>query len=535
MVLDNAKRPNPSRVLVLNYHEVTEDPRVLKQSRGLVNAGHDVTVFCDLKPGFAKQETDDGLRIERFVWSDASDVRASDLALLRLFTRAYPLAGPSFEKLASLRDLQDAIDDFLTKKGENPADGLPAYKSETGVTRLLAKLRYLRSKKQQAIESEPSMSWDEICRISDDIGVKTTGKGPNEKKVQSAIRAEKSQLFQSISFLFLMNLSKIAARIPQVDIVHAHDIYTLPAGAWIAETTGAKLIYDAHEYEVGRGSRMPVGGPALADAIERDGLDRATALITVSDSIADLYAERFERRAPVVVMNAPDISEASFVKTHADVDRPSIRSRLEIADDVPLAVFTGWVQRERRGLHVVAAALAHVPDFHLVVIGPRHVNDDAWLMEIAEAAGVADRVHLLDPVDHADVVPVISECDIALVPFQDASISYRYAMPNKLFEAAFAGLPIAVSNLPDMSRFVENFGIGLVMDETDPESIAKTMTRLHAEPEKYRLVPNERRRMIETFGWDAQVVKLLDLYEDLGEATATDGDASGAARLETAT
>jgi glycosyltransferase involved in cell wall biosynthesis len=36
----------------------------------------------------------------------------------------------------------------------------------------------------------------------------------------------------------------------QPDVIHCHDLDTLPAGWWLKGRTGAKLAYDAHEYSV---------------------------------------------------------------------------------------------------------------------------------------------------------------------------------------------------------------------------------------------------------------------------------------------
>ena len=39
---------------------------------------------------------------------------------------------------------------------------------------------------------------------------------------------------------------------PAPDVVHAHDLYTLLAGVWIARRHKARLLYDAHELETAR-------------------------------------------------------------------------------------------------------------------------------------------------------------------------------------------------------------------------------------------------------------------------------------------
>jgi UDP:flavonoid glycosyltransferase YjiC (YdhE family) len=93
-------------------------------------------------------------------------------------------------------------------------------------------------------------------------------------------------------------------------------------------------------------------------------------------------------------------------------------------------------------------------------------------------------------------------------------------MPNKLFEAAYASLPICVSNLPEMAAFVERLGIGAVMDQTSPESIAETIMKVLANPAAY--VPSERAQEIlkREYSWTHQAESLLNVYRSFERVAA---------------
>jgi glycosyltransferase involved in cell wall biosynthesis len=78
----------------------------------------------------------------------------------------------------------------------------------------------------------------------------------------------------------------------------------------------------------------------------------------------------------------------------------------------------------------------------------------------------------------AELISLASQGDVAVIPIRDVCLSYRYCMPNKLFEAAFAGLPIVASNLPDMERFIIANDLGLVFETDSVESLIEAINEI---------------------------------------------------------
>jgi len=193
----------------------------------------------------------------------------------------------------------------------------------------------------------------------------------------------------------------------------------------------------------------------------------------------------------------------------------SVRQHLGISTREKIVVFTGMLQRENRGVDKVIQALKFLNGYKFVVLGPRDRDDDAWALSLAHRQGVSSQLHLLDPVNAEDVPRAIASCDVAVVPFQAEGLNHSYAMPNKLFEAAFAGVPLCVSDLPEMRKFVESLGIGRVMDQTNPESIADAIRDICEKPENYTASEDSRQRLQREYSWAAQKNKLLALYNEL--------------------
>jgi glycosyltransferase involved in cell wall biosynthesis len=119
---------------------------------------------------------------------------------------------------------------------------------------------------------------------------------------------------------------------------------------------------------------------------------------------------------------------------------------------------------------------------------------------------------MVDAVPSDQVVDFVSGADCSVVAIQNVCLSYYFCLPNKLFESVLAGLPIAAANLLELRRFVEDIGVGVVMDETDPKDIARAIGELLANREKYRPTAEKVRDISRRYGWPVQERRLLELY-----------------------
>src|SRR6185369_17238511 len=181
---------------------------------------------------------------------------------------------------------------------------------------------------------------------------------------------------------------------------------------------------------------------------------------------------------PTVIMNTPNPADVS-------VEVSDIRSQIGLASEVPLLVYSGGVTRAR-GIHTAVQALVDLPDVHLAVVCVPGVATDAVRELEAQAArlGVQDRLHCLDPVKPDEVVAFLRTADVGLIPILRYP-SHEMALPNKLFEYAFAGLPVVVSDMPSMKEFVERTRIGEVFTAEDTKGLAakvRTVLRTRTPP-----------------------------------------------------
>jgi len=254
------------------------------------------------------------------------------------------------------------------------------------------------------------------------------------------------------------------------DVVHAHDAAMLAPGMLGAWATGAELVYDSHEYAAGVPYRDPRWARGVA-ALERIALPRCGAVITVSDGIAArIQADHGLARRPTVIRNLPDPAD-----TDLSYEAPDLRRELGLSPSTPLVLHLGAVALER-GCESLVRAMAAVPDAHLLFLG---ADDDAYaagLARLADREGLSERVHLLPSVPVSRIRAHVRQADVGVSLLENTCENHRLALPNKVFEYMAAGIPVVVSDLPELKKFVDSRGVGRGADPASPDDVAAAIS-----------------------------------------------------------
>jgi glycosyltransferase involved in cell wall biosynthesis len=290
------------------------------------------------------------------------------------------------------------------------------------------------------------------------------------------------------------------------DVVHIHDHHGLGVAVSVLRGS-ARLVYDAHEYSLGK--RMKPSRRVGRGAYLRANVPAVDAVVTVGDALAKTLMAELELHAPPLVLhNAPSFRDRAPAPY-------SLRTAIGIDRSTPLVVYAGCVTKHRR-LDTVVAALARLPTAHLALI--LHGEPDlVALTKTSARLGIRERVHVPPAVPPDAVVSLIREADAAVHPLE------RYpngdvAMPNKLFEYLHAGLPMVVSDAPQMAQFVRTHSLGEVASVEDEEAWARAIDRVLTDPAAYAGEPAARERLCHEWSWEAQEPRLLELYERLTAA-----------------
>lgn len=351
------------------------------------------------------------------------------------------------------------------------------------------------------------LGWDGVAAV----GVATSGasgggkfgRGVQVRDIQlwSAWARHASRRIAAYLGLLEMNL-RMFLRIARwrARIVHCHDTLVLPAG-WLASVVlGTQLVYDAHELESQQGGSA--GSSRLCLAIERWCWSRISILISVSSSILKWYADNLGPKRSVLVLNSPVLPSPAAGGIHSSEGPGYFHRRFGIPAGTPVFVYLGLLVRGR-GIEPV-----------LQVFRRAGISSHVVFMGYGDAVGVTDHaerfqnIHLHPAVPHEEVVPLVREADCGLCLIQDVSLSDRLCLPNKLFEYAFAGLPVLASRLPEIERVVHQYELGICCDN-DADGIEAAVRRI----ERDGLRRSEAD--LSELSWETQAKRLQDAYRDL--------------------
>lgn len=300
---------------------------------------------------------------------------------------------------------------------------------------------------------------------------------------------------------------------------HCHDLDTALIGLAAARQVGSKCVCDFHEWYSENVSwnhwkQRWVPHPKIKrkiyQAAEALVMDRANKVITVCDSIAhELEINHPGPRQKVhVIRNIPSVSAS-------DAHYPSLRDELGIAAEKLILLWQGGTGPTRL-LEPVIQSLVYAKNVVLVIRGPSLEYYGEKYLEEARRAKVSGRLHLLPPVKSADVINAAHGADIGVWTLPALCKNFYYALPNKLFEYLAAGLPVICANFPEVRALVEGYGVGVIFNPYQPQSIADALAKLTDSAFREKCRQNTVRALAEIKA-DQEWDKLVAMYNRLRE------------------
>lgn len=309
------------------------------------------------------------------------------------------------------------------------------------------------------------------------------------------------------------------------DICLAHDVLSLAAGRRLARRDGARLLVDVVEIprvasRVGTFFRnQPRWVRWYMDLSHRRGIRAADRLIAIGPSLARWTEARFRLDGPVaVVRNLPVYATTPSGST--------IKHDLGLSADERLALYLNTAA-PGFGVEQLMDAVGMMPaHVHAALLGPvTGVVDGArrrpyldWLQERARERGVAPRFHFLGVRPADEFVAYASGADMGVITTLPGDLNVKLSLPNRIFSHISAGLPVACTDIPDISEIVEHYRIGRTFHADDPETIARTIMEMLDGGELHTMRANAA-RAAEELCWEREVERLRAIFreEDRGQ------------------
>jgi glycosyltransferase involved in cell wall biosynthesis len=290
------------------------------------------------------------------------------------------------------------------------------------------------------------------------------------------------------------------------DVVHAHDVNTLPTAWIVAALSRSPLVYDAHEISTDR-----EGYPSfrsLVGFVEKHLMPRAIATITTTDIRAKFFARAYGIPRPLVLQNRPRLSV---------VERSQrLREELQLDQPWPIVLYQGGLQ-QGRGLDRLVDVAAEVEDAYFVFIGGGRM--EALLKDRARSRRLENRVYFIPTVSLQALPYYTASADIGVQPIENTCLNHFSTDSNKLFEYIIAGLPVVTSSLPEIRKVVEAYDLGLLVSPGNSRELVSALRSLVSNHDLREHYHFNAVRAAKFLNWEEQESGLIDLYANVLSGT----------------
>jgi glycosyltransferase involved in cell wall biosynthesis len=280
-----------------------------------------------------------------------------------------------------------------------------------------------------------------------------------------------------------------------VDVVHAHDWPTFPAGRAAARRAGVPFVAHVHATEY---DRCPRGPDPHVVRVEREGLDAADLVLTVSRYTARALGRRYgvDPAKVRIVPNGLD----------APLRRPAARPRPRRGRD-PVVLFLGRITAQKgpaRFLEAAEIVARAEPRARFVMAGTGDLF--AAMVERSAERGLGDRLRFTGFLEGADVARAYRGADVFAMP----SVSEPFGIAA--LEAVAHGVPVVLSRRSGVAEVLPS---AVRVDPRDAGALARAILDVLRDPAGARRRLARTRREAAALRWGASAGRLLDAYAEV--------------------
>lgn len=285
-------------------------------------------------------------------------------------------------------------------------------------------------------------------------------------------------------------------------VLHCNDLNALVVGCLckLAKPKTA-IVYDSHEFAINAVPGESQWSVRSKYCLERLLIRFASAVITVSNSIAEEYARMYRIRKPYLVLNCPNYVEAPKTDT--------LRTAFGLSRSQKVFLYQGALSRGR-GIEIILEAFSRRRDSACVLVCMGYGPLESL---VKEQARDSNNIFFHPAVSPGDILAYTGSADYGISFIEDLCLSYRYCLPNKLFEYLMAGVPVLVSNLVEMQGLVGTEGVGAVADGNTVSGFLKAVDRLLEMD--YVTLTDRVRAARRKYCWENQEAILQQIYQKL--------------------
>ena len=287
------------------------------------------------------------------------------------------------------------------------------------------------------------------------------------------------------------------------DIYHLHDPELIAIGLKL-KNLGKKVIFDSHE-DV---PKQLLSKPYLN-----------SFLLNILSKLFAKYEEYTCSKFDYIVTATPNIRDKFLRFNPNSLDIKNFPILDELNNEVK------WVERkneacyiggitESRGIKEIIRSMQYLDGVKLNLAG-NFIEKD--VEEEVKRYNEWENVNELGFVNRDAIAEVLSRSKVGLVTLHPL-ISYKEALPIKMFEYMVAGIPVVSSNFPLWKEIIEGSDCGICVDPLNAKEIADAIKYIIYNPkEAEQMGENGEKAVLEKYNWGIEEQKLYKLYKELAQ------------------
>ena len=238
----------------------------------------------------------------------------------------------------------------------------------------------------------------------------------------------------------------------------------------------------------------------LIKHIERFCVKKVRTIITTAKTDTD-YLRKLYFECPKIhyytVFNFPP-------KININKKSNYLRKKYNIKKCQTVLLYQGVLQRGR-GIKQMIKIVNNTKNNIGIILGSGEFKK--YYTEYVDKNHLSKKVYFIDSVPYINLLKITSSADIGLALIRPISISYKYALPNKLFEYSMSGISCLSSKLQNMEEYINKYNLGLSVEHKLSSQIHALRSLSTSKQKKYYF----NNRSIDELSWQSQEKMFLKI------------------------
>jgi glycosyltransferase involved in cell wall biosynthesis len=285
-------------------------------------------------------------------------------------------------------------------------------------------------------------------------------------------------------------VASVIAEENQFDVIHAHDWLAYPAGIAAKEVSGKPLVIHVHATDFDRsGSNV---NPSVYQ-IEKDGMDAADKIITVSNLTRDIVINKYHIN--------PD-----KVETVYNAVEPIITDEIEMSKgfDEKVVTFLGRITMQKGPEYFIETAhrvLQVMDNVRFVMAGSGDMMEK--MIRRAAALKITDRFHFTGFLRERDVHMLLAMSDVYIMP----SVSEPFGISP--LEAMQSNVPVIISKQSGVAEVLTH---AMKVDFWDIDAMADAIYGILTYPALSKMFIKNGKEEVIKLKWDKSARNVRRIY-----------------------